>query len=119
MKIKSQLNLFIDLVLFLVLIPVYIGRGDIHKVLGYAFGIMLMVHLVLHAKQLFALVQARIPMPKIRTAFVSTFCILCVAATFFSLTKANQGNRGRFDKGSNNISAITTEKTETNEGYDD
>jgi hypothetical protein len=116
MKIKSQLNLFVDLVLFVILIPVFIARGNIHEVLGYLFGILLLVHLVLHAKQIFALIQARFPLPKIRSIAVSVFCILCIATTIWSL---GQSKKGREGKGFEGKPSISYEQLENNEGWDD
>jgi hypothetical protein len=85
MKFKSQLNLFVDLTLFLVLIPIFIARGEIHSELGYLFGLLIIVHLILHAKQIFALFQARFKNQKLRSVMISAFCILCILVTLFSL----------------------------------
>jgi hypothetical protein len=85
MKQKSKVNLLIDLVLIAILFPVLFARGDIHHVLGQLFGILLVIHIILHGNQIFCLIRAWIPSTKIRVAFICVFCIACLASTIFSV----------------------------------
>jgi protein-S-isoprenylcysteine O-methyltransferase Ste14 len=86
MKLKSVMNLLVDLILFVLIIPVMLTRHQIHEIAGYTFGILILVHLLLHAKQLFALVKTWLPDVKIRQAVVSGFCVLCIGLTIWSFT---------------------------------
>lgn len=99
MKIKSQINLWVDLSMFLSIIPVFITKGEVHKIFAYWLGIMIFTHLVLHAKQFYSLVQVRIPLPKIRTIFISTFSVLCISIVLFSMALGNKNQEGRQFRG--------------------
>jgi len=110
MKIKSQFNLFIDLIMFVILIPIFISRGNIHEVFGYLFGLLTLIHLVLHWKHIYGLIKVRFPVPKIRQFAVSVICIICIVTTFWSIGQSGKNHRERglnnrvnsgFEKGNN------------------
>ncbi|MDD4663654.1 MAG: hypothetical protein PHD83_03185 [Caldisericia bacterium] len=85
MKQKSKVNLLIDLILICILFPVLFARGDVHHVLGQLFGILLIVHIILHGSQIFCLIRTWIPSIKIRIAFICVFCVVCIAFTVLSI----------------------------------
>lgn len=85
MKQKSKVNLLIDLIMICILFPVLFARGDIHHVLGQLFGILLIVHLILHGNQIFCLIRNWIPSLKIRISLICVFCVVCIAFTVLSV----------------------------------
>jgi hypothetical protein len=99
MKIKSQFNLYVDLILFIILIPIFIARGSAHEVFGYLFGLFTLTHLILHWKQIYALIKIYIPVPRIRQVIVSVFCVFCIVISIWSI---NQGGKRHNEKRSPN-----------------
>jgi len=95
MKLKSATNLLIDLILFVLIIPVMLTRHQIHEIAGYSFGILVLIHLLLHAKQLFALVKTWLPDLNVRQAVVSGFCVLCIGLTIWSLSATSNEREKR------------------------
>ena len=95
MKIKSQFNLFVDLIMFIILIPIFISRGNTHEVFGYLFGLLTLIHLVLHLKHIYALIKIRFPVSKIRQIAVSAICIICIVVTFWSINQSGNNHRER------------------------
>ena len=61
MKIKSTVNLLVDLILFVLIIPTMLTRHQIHEIAGYSFGLFILIHLLLHGKQIFAMMKTWLP----------------------------------------------------------
>ncbi len=92
MKIKSTVNLLVDIILFILIIPTMLTRHQIHEIAGYSFGLFILIHLLLHGKQIFAMMKTWLPNIKVRQAFVSVFCLLCIGLSIWSMT-ASGGER--------------------------
>jgi len=84
--------LLVDLILFVLIIPTMLTRHQIHEIAGYSFGLFILIHLLLHGKQIFALVKTWLPNIKVRQALISVFCLLCIGLSVWSIT-ASGGER--------------------------
>jgi hypothetical protein len=99
MRIKPKLNILIDAIMFLIIIPVFIIRGkEIHEVLAYLFGMLLVIHIILHWKQIELLVRNLIPNSKIRLTAIVIFCLLCIYLAFvsFQISESHTKERWRW-----------------------
>jgi len=95
MKRKSTANLILDLFMLVLYLPVMLVRGDIHHLLGQLFGIILFIHIILHWKQLYCLIKAWIPSPKVRIAIICLFCILCIGFTTVLMLHSDDERKNR------------------------
>lgn len=95
MRIKPRLNILIDAIMFLIIIPIFIIRGEIHEALAYLFGMLLVIHIILHWKQIEVLVKNLIPNSKIRFTAIIVFCAICASLIFLSSQISNNHPRER------------------------
>jgi hypothetical protein len=95
MKLKSKWNLIIDLILFIILIPIFVSRGNLHELFGYLFGILTLTHVILHWKQIYSLIKICFPKPALRQIIVSTFCIICLITLFLSMNQSGRNHKER------------------------
>ncbi len=89
MKLKSKWNFVVDALMFIFLIPVFIGRGHLHQILGCAAGALFITHILLHLNQIDGLFCAWFKKKSSRRNAVVIFCVFTIAITFVSIKMAS------------------------------
>jgi hypothetical protein len=51
-KSKNKINLVLDMIMTLVMIPIFLVKGEFHESLGYTLGFLVLAHIVLHWAQI-------------------------------------------------------------------
>ena len=51
-KSKNHINIILDMIMTLVIIGIFLVKGDTHESFGYTLGILVTIHVILHWKQI-------------------------------------------------------------------
>jgi len=76
MKNRNKTNLILDFLMFLTMLAIFCVKGEIHEALAYTIGALVVVHLVLHWKQIKVMFKQLIP----QTSYQYMAGILALAA---------------------------------------
>lgn len=82
MKNRNKTNLILDFLMFLTMLAIFCVKGEIHEILAYTIGGLVVLHLVLHWKQMKVMFKQLIP----QTNYQYLAGILAVAAIAAVLT---------------------------------
>lgn len=78
---RAKINTILDIILLLVLIPIFFIKGSIHHTLAYILAGMVALHIILHWRQFMAMYCKLIPSLWYRWA-VSAVLVILIAAAF-------------------------------------
>lgn len=98
MKNKGKINIVLDLVMLLVMMGLFFVKGESHETLAYSLGGLLILHIVLHWKQIKAMYRQLLP--KTSHQIVGGAVIVALIAAVLTmplyLPGSVEGNRGEF-----------------------
>ncbi|HPT69077.1 MAG TPA: hypothetical protein PKW50_02950 [Syntrophomonas sp.] len=98
MKNNGKINLVLDFVMFLFILAIFFVKGEFHEALAYILGAMLILHLVLHWKQIKVLYCQLIPQQKYRylAGIVAVASIAAILTMPLYVTTDEHGPGGEF-----------------------
>ena len=96
MKNKGKFNLILDFTMFLFILAIFCVKGEIHETLAYTLGGLLILHIVLHWKQIKVLYRQLIPQSRYQYlfGFLAVAAIVAVLTMPLYVTVDSQGYNG-------------------------
>lgn len=92
MKNRGKFNLVVDFTMFLFILAIFSVKGGIHEALAYTLGGLLILHIVLHWKQIKVLYRQLIPQSRYQYLFGFLAAAAVVAVLTMSLHVNGDGH---------------------------
>ena len=103
MKNRGKVNLILNLIMFITMLTLFCVKGEIHETLAYTLGGLLILHIVLHWKQIKVLYRQLIPQIRYQylVGFLAAAAIVAVLTMPLYVNGDSQGYNGdgRYEQG--------------------
>lgn len=94
-KTRNKVNIVLDMIMVLIILPIFMVKGAYHETLGYTLGAVVILHIILHWNQIKVMFRQLVPEPKARVVGVVMFVALVAFVLSLPAVLPNNGMDGR------------------------